>query len=302
MTKSAEIQRTVLTLLSDGAQHTVQEMKATLAQDGISEYTEGQFAGSLNTLIRNGSIKKNNRGIYSIKTRSEKMMTCFVVSPIGEDGSPTRANADKLFKYIIKPVCEECGFDAIRVDQLNDANSITQTIINKLDHAELVIADLTEHNPNVFFEMGYRAQTQKPIIHLKSKGEKIPFDVTTIRAFDYDLTDLDNVEQLRDRLQKTIQSFDFTKKSEDEIKKDSEVTSLATPILYQILDEITKLESKIEAINTDTLEAVIRGMQKGQPQVSPDTALQMQLIASCMQNPDGFMKLLELSEKLPQKK
>ena len=46
MTKSAEIQRTVLTLLSDGAQHTVQEMKATLAQDGISEYTEGQFAGS----------------------------------------------------------------------------------------------------------------------------------------------------------------------------------------------------------------------------------------------------------------
>lgn len=45
MTKSAEIQRTVLTLLSDGAQHTVQEMKAALAQDGISEYTEGQFAG-----------------------------------------------------------------------------------------------------------------------------------------------------------------------------------------------------------------------------------------------------------------
>lgn len=219
MTKSAEIQRTVLTLLSDGAQHTVQEMKAALAQDGISEYTEGQFAGSLNTLIRNGSIKKNNRGIYSIKTRSEKMMTCFVVSPIGEDGSPTRANADKLFKYIIKPVCEECGFDAIRVDQLNDANSITQTIINKLDHAELVIADLTEHNPNVFFEMGYRAQTQKPIIHLKSKGEKIPFDVTTIRAFDYDLTDLDNVEQLRDRLQKTIQSFDFTKKAKMKSKR-----------------------------------------------------------------------------------
>ena len=55
------------------------------------------------------------------------MMTCFVVSPIGEDGSPTRANADKLFKYIIKPVCEECGFDAIRVDQLNDANSINNT-------------------------------------------------------------------------------------------------------------------------------------------------------------------------------
>ena len=102
-----------------------------------------------------------------------------------------------------------------------------------------------------FSMMGYRAQTQKPIIHLKSKGEKIPFDVTTIRAFDYDLTDLDNVEQLRDRLQKPFNHLISQKKSEDEIKKDSEVTSLATPILYQILDEITKLESKIEAINTD---------------------------------------------------
>ena len=82
-------------------------------------------------------------------------------------------------------------------------------------------------------------------------------------------------------------------------------TELLSENLRHIPDsssEITKLESKIEAINTDTLEAVIRGMQKGQPQVSPDTALQMQLIASCMQNPDGFMKLLELSEKLPQKK
>ena len=88
MTKSAEIQRTVLTLLSDGAQHTVQEMKATLAQDGISEYTEGQFAGSLNTLIRNGSIKKNNRGIYSIETRSEKMMTCFVVPLLAKTEAP----------------------------------------------------------------------------------------------------------------------------------------------------------------------------------------------------------------------
>lgn len=227
------------------------------------------------------------------------MNTCFVVSPIGEENSSTRANADKLCKHIIKPVCEACGFEAVRVDQLNDASSITQTIIDQLDNAELVIADITEHNPNVFFEIGYRTRTKKPIIYLKSKGEKLPFDVTTIRAFDYDLTDLDNVEEIRTRLEKTIQSFDFTNKDGNKVKKESECATLpAMPILYQILDEITKLESKIEAANTGTIETVIRSMQKVQPQVSPDTALQMQLLTSLMQNPEGFLKLLEISEKL----
>ena len=39
---------------------------------------------------------------------------CFVVSPIGDENSDVRKNADQLFNYIIKPVCEKCGFKAIR--------------------------------------------------------------------------------------------------------------------------------------------------------------------------------------------
>mgnify|MGYP000747918754 FL=1 len=59
------------------------------------------------------------------------MKTCFVVSPIGDVGSEIRINADKLFKYIISPVCKSCGFEPVRVDQINDSDSITQTIIDK---------------------------------------------------------------------------------------------------------------------------------------------------------------------------
>ena len=173
MITSSKIQEKILQYLSDEKEHTVQDIKNYLAENSFDNYTEGQFAGSITTLLRNGSIKKIDRGIYSIRARSESMKKCFVVSPIGEEGSVTRINADKLFKYIIKPVCADCDFEAIRVDKLNDANSITQTIIDYLDKSELVIADITEHNPNVFYEMGYRARTKKPIIHLKSKGEKI---------------------------------------------------------------------------------------------------------------------------------
>lgn len=55
--------------------------------------------------------------------------------------------------------------------------------------------------------MGYRKCTDKPIIHLKKKGETIPFDVNTVRTFEYDLTDLDNVEETKKRLEQTIGPF-----------------------------------------------------------------------------------------------
>lgn len=228
------------------------------------------------------------------------MKKCFVVSPIGDEGSAIRINADKLYKYVIKPVCGMCGFEAIRVDQLNDANSITQTIIEFLEDAELVIADITEHNPNVFYEIGYRTRTKKPIIHLKAKSERLPFDINTIRTFEYDLTDLDSVEEIKDRLAQTIKSFDFS--SYEEVSGDEEnenISSPIMPVLYQILDAVTALEKEVKSTNSETIETVIKSMQKTQPQVSPDTALQMQLIGSLMQNPESFMKLIELSEKLP---
>lgn len=109
MTKSARIQEKIIEILADGNYHTVQEIKSFLRKAGISDYSEGQFSGSLNTLLRNQSIQKMDRGIYKIKQNwggKDFMKTCFVVSPIGETDSEIRSNADKLFKYIISPVCE----------------------------------------------------------------------------------------------------------------------------------------------------------------------------------------------------
>lgn len=300
MVKSSKIQELVIKYLSDGHNHNVQEIKGYLAESNIIEYTEGQFAGSLNTLVRNGSIKKIDRGVYAINDGSENMKKCFVVSPIGDSGSEIRSNADKLFKYIIKPVCESCSFEAIRVDRLNDANSITQTIIEHLESSDLVIADISGHNPNVFYEMGFRARTKKPIIHLKAKNEQLPFDINTIRTLEYDLTDLDNVEETKERLVQTVKSFYYPDSEEGTDGEDAEnTTSSILPILYQILDSISELQNNVKNINSETIGAVIKGLQNSQPQVSPDTALQMQLIGSLMQNPESFMKLIEISEKLP---
>lgn len=130
------------------------------------------------------------------------MKKCFIVCPIGHEGSDTRKRSDTLLNYILKPVCEECGFKVTRVDEENTGDSITKKIIDHLMHDDLVIADLSEQNPNAFYELGYRTALGKPTIQIKSKNEPLPFDVSSIQTFDYDVTDLPDVEKFKERIKK----------------------------------------------------------------------------------------------------
>ncbi|MBQ8374496.1 MAG: hypothetical protein IJX98_02845 [Clostridia bacterium] len=252
MTMSGKIREKIIELLSDGKKHSRKEMKEFLRQSEIGQFTNGQFTGTIQALFENGTIRRIGKALYKMNNGEAAIKKCFVISPIGAEGSATRANADKLFKHIIKPVCESCGFLPIRVDQLDDANSITQTIIAYLESSDLVIADISEHNPNVFYEMGYRARTNKPMIHLKRIGEAVPFDVNTIRTFEYNLTDLDNVEKIKERLTRTIKSFDYP--DPDEVAQENEQENGASasvmPVLYQILDCISEVKSEIRNINS----------------------------------------------------
>ena len=72
----------------------------------------------------------------------------------------------------------------------------------------------------------------KPIIHLKKKNENIPFDISAIRTFDYDLTDLDAVAETRSRLEKVISSFVY----EDDLDDDENIDgiTLLNDISYKL--------------------------------------------------------------------
>ena len=235
------------------------------------------------------------------------MKKCFVVSPIGHDGSEIRRRADQVYKYIIAPVCNTCGFEAVRVDQLNQSDSITQTILDMLIQSELVIADITGHNPNAFYEMGYRACTGKPMIHLKEKGEPIPFDIASIRTFDYDLTDLDSVAEIKSRLEQTVSSFNFLEVEDNEPsvanqeieKRESSLgTSQLLPILYDIQDQITNLRSEIHDKDTETIQAIVRAGQPNAPIEDPNTSLMKVLLPEMLRNPNSFKSLMEISEMM----
>lgn len=225
----------------------------------------------------------------------------FCVSPIGDEGSEIRDSADKLFKYIISPVCEKCGFEPVRVDQINDSDSITQTIIDKLLSSELVIADISGHNPNVFYEMGYRKCTDKPIIHLKKKGESIPFDVNTVRTFEYDLTDLDNVAATKNRLEQAIAAFSFSEQ-DDSLEQGEEASKTLfaqgiIPMLYQILDSIKELKEEVNKKDTETIQTIMQtSLNSAKKEESTDAVMIKMLLPELIKNPESFQNLMQIAE------
>lgn len=218
--------------------------------------------------------------------------TCFIVCPIGNEGSETRKNSDKLLKHILKPVCDKNGFDCVRVDELNDSNSLTDTIINYLTKSDLVIADLTGHNPNAFFELGYRTAIGKNTIHLKQKNDKIPFDISTIRTFNYDLTDLDSVEEVKDRIDKTIQNMKFNTSSTVELIKDETNSEQVFYELFKIQDKLDNIIKALEQ-NNSTAISVLADKLYNVPK-SPQEVL----IESLFKNPKSLFELAEISKEI----
>lgn len=306
MTKSAMIKELVMRFLKDEEPHTVSEIKQYIDSNSNENFTEGQFSGSIDNLLKNKKIKKLDRGVYRIifqddslaKERGIVMRKCFVVSPIGDAGSDIRKNADQLYQHIIKPVCEKCGFEAQRVDEFNTSESITQEILDALNEYDLVIADLTGHNPNVFFEIGYRTKSQKPIIHLKRKGEAIPFDVSTIRTFEYDLTDLDMVTATKERLEQVILNFKYDEIKERKGSNNSFENNLIVASLNDIQYKIDVLTEEIKKKENETIKTVIEtfNAQKQQPE-SMETEMMRILMPELLRNPNAADALLKISEK-----
>ncbi len=190
------------------------------------------------------------------------MKKCFVLSPIGPDGSETRKRADTFLRHIIKPVCEAKSYEVMRADEIPDPGSITSQVIQQIYNADLVIADLTDRNPNVFYELAIRHALAKPYIHIIEKGELIPFDISTERTIFIDLKDLDSAADARLQIEKQIDAinrpgftletpvkfaldkFEWKSSNEPELQKFSEI--------YDTLEQMNRTLKSIHKNNVQS--------------------------------------------------
>lgn len=122
----------------------------------------------------------------SISVNDEWDKTCFYITPIGADGSEQRLHADLFMGSIVEPAVSELGLQVVRSDTINAAGMITSQIIEHLVKSKLVIADLSFHNPNVFYELSLRHSLGKPVIHLIRSSDTIPFDIHSFRTIKID--------------------------------------------------------------------------------------------------------------------
>ena len=95
---------------------------------------------------------------------------------------------DELYDDVIKQVCGEFSLDVIRADDIYRPGVIFQDILQGLDESNVVIADVTPPNPNVFFELGYSHALKKPAILLAERNTTLPFDISGYRVIFYDNT------------------------------------------------------------------------------------------------------------------
>jgi hypothetical protein len=183
------------------------------------------------------------------------MSECFVVCPLGEEGTDIRRQSDQVFRHIIEPICKEKGYTAIRCDKIQNVDKIDQTIIEKLKSADLVIADLSTTNPNAFFELGYRSALSKPLIHIAKEGEILPFDVAGIRTIFYTLTDPDKLAECKKRLSETITAICMDTNSSLSNTADSKQTSSQTPYINtQILTHLLEIKDILYDLQASTKE------------------------------------------------
>jgi hypothetical protein len=106
--------------------------------------------------------------------------TCFIIMPFTEhDDRYQTGFFSEVLSSIFTPALESAGF-AVRTAMRHGSEVIHSTIVNELLQADLVLADLTEHNPNVLFELGMRMNEDKPVALVRAKGTGPIFDVDNL--------------------------------------------------------------------------------------------------------------------------
>jgi DNA-binding CsgD family transcriptional regulator len=124
----------------------------------------------------------------------------FVISPIGAVGSEINRRATYFLDYLVRRALPVPNWEVHRADEGSSPDSIGQHVVKSINEADLVVADLSGHNPNVFYELAIAHGWRKPVVHLITDGESIPFDIIDIRTIFYDITDLRSVDNATNKL------------------------------------------------------------------------------------------------------
>lgn len=121
----------------------------------------------------------------------ELRRTCFIDMPFGKKkdlASATEIDFDQIYETAIEPAVRDAGLLPVRGDRERTGGIIHLPMFGRLLLSDVVVADLTLGNPNVFYELGIR-HTARPFttVPIFATIHPLPFDVNLVRAIPYSL-------------------------------------------------------------------------------------------------------------------
>jgi hypothetical protein len=142
------------------------------------------------------------RPFFGKPKRLEKAPHVFVLMPFDKKIRP-------VYDGPIKHACRSLRLSVERADDIFSASEIIADIWNAIVNCGALIADCTERNPNVFYELGLAHTIGKPVILISQRNEDVPFDVHYIRFIAY-VASPTGLRKLESTLRKTLREVGKT--------------------------------------------------------------------------------------------
>ncbi|GGW37109.1 tetratricopeptide repeat-containing protein [Arenibacter certesii] len=132
-------------------------------------------------------------------------MEAFIVRPFGEKNG---INFEEVQEKLILPALQNAGIKGYTTGVIMEAGNIRQDMFQLLLTSDVVVADISIHNANVFYELGIRhALRAKKTLMIRCRKDEVPFDLKTDRYIAYEQDNLDAyVEVLTEALKQTLNS------------------------------------------------------------------------------------------------
>lgn len=173
--------------------------KFGIPADKVGEFTE-IFLASLETahlihkegerirLIDVSDAIKSGAGDERLKTLAAAAElksgdSCFVMMPFA-------APVGTYYEKIYEPAIKKAGLTPVRADnEIFGTGKIIDQVWRGITHAKVLVAELTDRNPNVFYELGLAHALEKPVVLVSATEGDVPFDLQHIRVIYYDVSD-----------------------------------------------------------------------------------------------------------------
>ena len=184
---------------------------------------------------------------YSLTRRTIELNEAFILMPF--------APSFNCVHQLIQSVCKKISIKAVRADDLFGSVPIIENILRKINSSEIIIADLTGKNANVFYEVGiaHTLRDRNSIILLAQNLEDIPFDLRHLNIIIYSLED---TSAFRNKLTNTIVTSRLNFNSDEYVKSILSAYNFCSEEIEDLIGFLKKYHQKKSLVSTKNLDGL----------------------------------------------